>query len=281
MDLQLAGKVVFITGASGGIGREIARVFAEEGALLALHANTNLKWLEDFVRQRGWQDRALCVKADVADPAAVDAAMQAAAGRFGRVDICVANAGKWPLESLMLHQVSPARLRQVMDANLFGAIWTARAFMAQLKTRADSHGSSMTFIGSTAGRFGEAMHADYAISKAGLYGLVRSLKNEVTRLDPFGRVNMVEPGWTVTEMARQALDTPGNIERLSRTMALRQLARAVDIARAVAVLSSPAASRHISGEVITVSGGMEGRLLWQSDEIDEAAIRARARSDAT
>lgn len=281
MDLQLSGKVVFITGASGGIGREMARVFADEGALLALHANTNIKWLEEYVRQSGWQDRTITLKADVADPAAVDAAMQAAVKRFGRVDICVANAGKWPIESKLLHEVSEQRMRQVLDANLYGAIWTARAFMAQLKPRPDQHGSSLTFIGSTAGRFGEAMHTDYAISKAGLYGLTRSLKNEIARIDPFGRVTMVEPGWTVTEMARQALDTPGNISGLARTMSLRQLARAVDIARMVAVLSSPSASRHVSGEVVTVSGGMEGRTLWQAGDIDESAIRARARNEDT
>ena len=149
--------------------------------------------------------------------------------------------------------------------------------MGQLRARDDGHGASLTFIGSTAGRFGEAMHSDYSTSKAGMYGLVRSLKNEVVKLDPFARVNMVEPGWTVTEMAREALDQPGKITGIAKTAALRQLARADDIARAVMMLSSPGASRHITGEVITVAGGMEGRTLWQPDEIDEEAIRKRVR----
>lgn len=277
MDLQLADKVVFITGASGGIGRELARVFAAEGAKLALHANTNIAWLRVFIAQSGWADRAIAVQADVADRAAVETAMQAAVQRFGRVDVCVANAGKWPPEDQLIHNLPEERLRRVLDTNLYGAIWTARAFFAQLKPRTDKQGSSLTFIGSTAGRFGEPMHVDYAVSKAGLYGLVRALKTEIARVDPFGRVNMVEPGWTVTEMAREALDKPGNIERIVRTMPLRQLARAVDIARVVAALSSPAISRHVSGEVVTVAGGMDGRTLWQNADIDEAAIRARAR----
>src|SRR5690606_21452281 len=125
--------------------------------------------------------------------------------------------------------------------------------------------------------FGEAMHSDYAASKAGLVGLVRSLKNEIVKLEPFARVNMVEPGWTVTEMAREALSTPGKITHIAKTSALRQLGRAVDIARTVVMLSSPAVARHITGEILTVAGGMEGRTLWQPEDIDEDAIRRRVK----
>jgi 3-oxoacyl-[acyl-carrier protein] reductase len=87
---------------------------------------------------------------------------------------------------------------------------------------------------------------------------------------------MVEPGWTVTEMAREALNVPGKIAHIAKTASLRQLARADDIARAVVMLSSPV-SRHITGEVITVAGGMEGRTLWAEKDIDEESIRRRAR----
>lgn len=279
MNLELTDKVVFITGASGGIGRALARVFAAEGCKLALHGNSNIGWLREFIGQQGWQKSAIALQADIADYPAVEAAMQAAAKHFGRVDVCVANAGKWPQPDEMIHQISPQRMRNTIDVNLYGAIWTARAFFAQLKPRPDQHGASLTFIGSTAGRFGERGHVDYSLAKAGLYGLVRTLKNEIVQLDPFGRVNMVEPGWTVTEMAREALDREGTIKRVVKTMPVRQLARAADIARMVAVLSSPAASRHVSGEVVTVAGGMEGRLQWADVDIDEAAIRNRARTE--
>ena len=277
MDLLLNGKTAFITGASGGIGRALARAFADEGCNLVLHANSNLAWLEDFIGKQDWRDRALAVQADVSDPEGVQRAMDEGLKRFGRVDVCVANAGRWPPEDYLLSEMPVERFRQTIAVNLLGAAWTARAFMGQLRARDDGHGASLTFIGSTAGRFGEAMHSDYSTSKAGMYGLVRSLKNEVAKLDPFARVNMVEPGWTVTEMAREALDQPGKITGIAKTAALRQLARADDIARAVVMLSSPGASRHITGEVITVAGGMEGRTLWQPDEIDEEAIRKRVR----
>jgi len=277
MDMLLRDKTVFITGASGGIGRALARAFAAEGAKLLLHANSNADFLTTLIRDEDWGDRALAVTADVADPDAVRACVQQGVERFGRVDCCVVNAGVWPPEDLPLHRLPPQRVRRTLEVNLLGAMWTAAAFMDQLTPHAEGHGAALTFIGSTAGRFGEAGHADYSVSKAGMYGLVRTLKNEVVRLDPFARVNMVEPGWTVTEMAREALDTPGAIARIGRTMALRRLARAEDIARAVLVLSSPAASAHVTGEVITVAGGMEGRTLWQESDIDEAAIRNRAR----
>ena len=277
MDLQLTGKTAFITGASGGIGRALARAFAEEGCNLALHANSNLDWLRKFIDAQPWNERAIAVQADVANPDAVQQAMDQAVTRFGRVDICVANAGRWPKEDQLLSELSIERFRQTLEVNLLGAAWTARAFMRQLKPRDDGHGAALTFIGSTAGRHGEPMHCDYSASKAGMYGLVRSLKSEVVRLDPFARVNMVEPGWTVTEMAREALDQPGKIAQIVKTVSLRQLARAADIARAVLMLSSPGASRHISGEVLTVAGGMEGRTIWNESDIDEAAIRKRAR----
>ena len=275
MDLQLAGKTVFITGASGGIGRALSRAFAEEGCNLALHANSNLDWLREFIAEQDWKDRALAVQADIRDAAAIQRAMDEACERFGRVDTCVANAGKWPKPDELLSEMSAERFADTVSVNLVGAAYTAAAFMRQIKPH--EHGSALTFIGSTAGRFGEAMHSDYSAAKAGLLGLVRSLKNEVVKLDPFARVNMVEPGWTVTEMAREALNEPGKITHIAKTASLRQLGRAVDIARAVVMLSSPAVSRHISGEVITVAGGMEGRTLWSPDDIDEDAIRKRVK----
>jgi 3-oxoacyl-[acyl-carrier protein] reductase len=294
MDLQLTGKTVFITGASGGIGRALARAFAAEGCNLALHANSNLTWLREFIDKQSWKDRAIAVQADVKDAAAVDAAMSQAVERFGRVEICVANAGKWPRPDELLSDMSPERFADTVQVNLFGAAYTARAFMKQLSAEVGggrlevgkgksptTHlqpptSAALTFIGSTAGRFGEAMHCDYSAAKAGLHGLVRSLKNEIVKLDPFARVNMVEPGWTVTEMAREALNVPGKIAHIAKTASLRQLARADDIARAVVMLSSPL-SRHITGEVLTIAGGMEGRTLWSEKDIDEDSIRKRAR----
>ncbi len=278
MDLELGGKVVFVTGAGGGIGRALAEAFAEEGASVALHANKSAKSLDAWVREQRLGDRALTVAADTTKPAEVREAMEKARARFGRVDVCVANAGVWTPEPKLLHEADEARIRSTIETNLLGSLWTARAFMEALAKsgpRKDGHGASLVFIGSTAGRFGEKWHAEYSASKAGLYGLLRSLKNEIVELDPFARVNLIEPGWTVTHMARPALDQAGVISKVVRTMPLRQLARAKDIARAALFLASPAASRHVTGEVLTVAGGMEGRALWEASDVDEESVRRR------
>ena len=79
--------------------------------------------------------------------------------------------------------------------------------------------------------------------------------------------------------AREALEREGAVERVCRTQSLRQLGRAVDVARTVAFLCSDA-SRHLSGQVITVAGGMEGRMLWDAADIDEDAVRHRVRTGA-
>jgi len=117
-------------------------------------------------------------------------------------------------------------------------------------------------VSSTAAVFGEANHADYAAAKAGMaYGLTHSLKNEIVRLAPLGRVNCVCPGWTDTPMAAGHTDDPAAVHRATATMALRKVARPEDIAAAIVFLTSDRLAGHISGAVLTIAGGMEGRLL--------------------
>ncbi len=246
---------VLITGASGGIGRALAEVFAETGARLILAAHRNRRALEDHVAGRPWRDRATVLALDVTDPAAVAAALGA-----GPVDVCIANAAIGPVEDVPLHAMAEARIRSVVEVDVLGAIFTARAFLAALaRTGAREGGASLIFIGSTAGRFGEAGHAEYAASKAALHGLMLSLKNEIVRLDPHGRVNLVEPGWTRTPMIDVDLEAAA-IQRTLATMPLKRLAEPEDVARAALWLASPAA-RHVTGQVLTVAGGMEGRVV--------------------
>ncbi len=279
MVTDLAGLSVFLTGASGGIGRAIARAFFAEGCQLALGAHTRVGELERLARAEGWAERALLLECDVSDAHATQAAFDAARARFGRIDVVVACAGVWPRADEALHTMSLERLERTVAVNLMGAVHTLRAFakgLAEDGPRADGRGASAVLIGSTAARFGERDHSDYSLAKAGLYGLLASMAVELPRLDPFARVNLVEPGWTVTEMAREALADDRAVERVAATLPLRQLARAEDVARAVVVLASPALSRHVTGQTLTVAGGMQGRLLWSADQLDAAAIRQRS-----
>ena len=279
MRTDLDGLTLFLTGASGGIGREIARAFASEGCRLALAGHTRTEELAELARAEGWGQGALFLSFDASDPGETERAFDAARERFGRIDLVVPCAGAWPPVDLLLHEIPLERLQRTVAANLLAPTYTLRAFLRALEAdgpRADGRGAAAVLVGSTAARFGERGHADYALAKAGLYGLLQTLKNELPRLDPFARINLVEPGWTVTEMARPALSDDNTVRRVVRTMALRQLAAAEDIARAVLTLASPALSRHVTGQVLTVAGGMEGRLLWENDDIDPDRVRGRS-----
>jgi NAD(P)-dependent dehydrogenase (short-subunit alcohol dehydrogenase family) len=131
MDLELRDKVVFVTGASGGIGRALAEEFAAEGAKLALTGNDAFAALDQWVKGTEVRD-ALALKCDTTVPEQVDAAMEAARARFGRVDVCIANAGRWTSEFALAHQATPDRIRKNIEINLLGSFWTARAFMSAL-----------------------------------------------------------------------------------------------------------------------------------------------------
>jgi 3-oxoacyl-[acyl-carrier protein] reductase len=155
-------------------------------------------------------------------------------------------------------QLPLERWEHTLRQNLTATFLTARAFLREVER--NGHGN-LVLVGSTAGRFGEAGHADYAAAKSAIQvGLLLSLKNEIVRVAPNGRVNAVAPGWTISPMTRGKLD-PEVVERISRTMALRKVATADDIARAVLVLASDELSGHVSGELVTVAGGMEGRTI--------------------
>ena len=283
MKTGLTDLGVLITGASGGIGQALARAFYDEGCRLALHANGNLDKLETFVDEAGFdRSRVRCGRADVKDLEAFETFVADARSAVGRLDVCVVNAGIWPAESVPLHEMPPQRIREVVDVNLRGAVWTMRSFLrgvAEDGPRVDGRGISICMIGSTAARFGEAGHAEYSLTKAAMYGILRSVKNEIVQVDPYGRINLVEPGWTVTEMARGTIEGPGVIERVNQTMPVRQLARPEDIATSVVFLSSPGLARHVTGEVMTVAGGMEGRVLWEPAQIDADAVRRRLDED--
>lgn len=245
MDLGLAGARALVTGASGGIGQAVARTLAAEGAEVLVHFHRN----EDAAGRLAEEIGGTPVQADLREEAEVDALFAAA----GRLDACVANAGVWPSEPAPVAAMELARWRATLDANLTATFLTARGFARSL---AGGPGA-LVLVASTAGRFGEAGHADYAAAKAAIgQGLALSLKNELAP----ARVNVVAPGWTVSPMTEDAL-TEDVVAHVTATMALRKVARTEDVAAAVAFLCSERAAGHVTGEVVTVAGGMEGRLL--------------------
>lgn len=157
-----------------------------------------------------------------------------------------------------LWELSLERWEETVRQNLTATFLTARGFLREVAR--NGHGS-LVLVGSTAGRFGEAGHADYAAAKSALQaGLLLSLKNEIARIAPLARVNAVAPGWTVSPLTRGLVDDEA-VRRTSRTMALRKVARPEDVAAQVVVLASDVLSGHVSGELVTMAGGMEGRVV--------------------
>ena len=251
METGLAGKRVLVTGASGGIGSACARAFAAEGAEVVVHYNRGRDRAQTLAGELG--SGAVVAGADLTSEADVERLFS----DTGRLDVCAAVAGAWPSEDVPVWELPLERWRATLDANLTATFLTARGFLRQLEGRP----GSLVLVGSTAGSFGEAGHADYAAAKSALMvGLVLSLKNEVVRRHPGVRVNAVAPGWTESPMTRGHV-SDDQVRRISRTMALRKVAQPEDVARQVVVLASDELSGHVTGQVVTVAGGMEGRVV--------------------
>jgi 3-oxoacyl-[acyl-carrier protein] reductase len=251
METELAGKRVLVTGASGGIGSACARAFAAEGAEVVVHYHRGRERAEVLAAELG---RAGVIGADLTREEEVGRLFAEA----GRLDVCAAVAGVWPAEDVPVWELPLERWRATLDANLTSTFLTARGFLRQLEGD-----GALVLVGSTAGIFGEAGHADYAAAKSAvLGGLLLSLKNEVVRRAPRARVNAVAPGWTESEMTRGHVSEE-QVRRVSRTMALRKVAQPEDVARQVVVLASPELSGHVTGQVVTVAGGMEGRVVHE------------------
>jgi 3-oxoacyl-[acyl-carrier protein] reductase len=275
METQLRGRVVVITGASGGIGLAMARHFAAEGARVVLHYHRGRTNIAALQSELGGVE-SLAVQADLRREPEVRKLFVKAVKRFGRVDTLVANAGSWETRDVPLHRMPLRQWRQTLDGVLTNTFLTVREF---LRLVARQKRGNTVLIASTAAVFGEAGHADYAAGKAAIaYGLTRSLKNEIARIAPHtrsycgGRVNCICPGWTVVPRLAAKLSDARRIRKVTATMALPQLARPADIANAAVFLASDVLARHITGQTMVIAGGMEGRWLWEPDEVDPAVV---------
>ncbi len=255
MDTELRGKGVLVTGGASGMGAATVRAFAEEGARVAVHYRTK----EEPARALAAALGGVALRAELTSEAEVDALIPEAVKALGRLDVLVANAGHWPPPDEPVWRMSLERWRRTLAENLDSVFLTCRAFLRHVET---TKTGSLVLVSSTAGLFGEAGHSDYAAAKGALAsGFVKSLKNELGRIAPMARVNVVCPGWTEVERNRAKLQDPVFLSRVTRTMALRKVGQPEDVARVIVTLASDRISGHVTGEVVTVAGGMEGRVL--------------------
>ncbi|MCH2180828.1 MAG: SDR family oxidoreductase [Mariniblastus sp.] len=263
METGLDSKKVVITGASGGIGQALVRGFADEGARVAIHYFRGQQSAQQLAEE--FPD-SITVGADLRSETEVCRMFEQIEQDLGAPDILIANAGFWPAPDTPIHEMSLEQWNDTLAANQTSAFLCAREFLACC-VRRSIETPSIVLVGSTAGAVGEAGHGDYATAKGGLMsGLLNSLKNEIPRLIPGGRINAVCPGWTLTPMAEKLTADAGVMQRVLQTIALQKVGRPEDVASAVMFLASQRLAGHITGQNLFVSGGMEGRVLYDSHE---------------
>ncbi|MDZ4861408.1 MAG: 3-oxoacyl-ACP reductase family protein [Candidatus Hydrogenedentes bacterium] len=244
MSRALENKVAFITGASRGIGAEIARRLAREGAIVAFtYSSSPQKAAEVATEIEAPGGRALAIQADSADADALKKAIQQTVQAFGRLDVMVNNAGVAPIAKL--EKFSLADLDRLIAINIRAAF-----VGAQEASRHMVEGGRIITIGScTAERMPFAGGAPYAMSKAALVGLVRGLARD---LGPRGiTVNNIQPGPIDTDMC--PANGPAN-EGMRSLLALNRYGNVEDVAGLVAYIAGPE-SGFITGASLTVDGG--------------------------
>ncbi len=246
----LTNKIAIVTGASSGIGRATAKLFAEAGAKLVVTARrqAELDALVGEITSAGGE--AVAHAGDIREEALAKALVEIATAKFGGLDIGFNNAGSLGEMGPTPH-VSLQGWRDTIDTNLTSAFLAAKYQLPAMLARG---GGSLiftgTFVGHTAGMPGLAA---YAASKAGLVGLTQAL---ATEFGPQGvRVNAILPGGVDTPMGRVVANTPEARNFVEGLHALKRIAAPEEIARSVLYLASDAAS-FVTGTALLVDGGV-------------------------
>lgn len=243
MKIDLAGRAALVTGASRGIGREIARALAGAGAKVACVA-TNQELLDSLVAEIG--GGAVAFKCDVSKPAEIEATVEKAAQALGGLDILVNNAGV-TRDNLLL-RIKEEDWDTVLDTNLKGPflfIKAAGRFLLRSKA------GRIVNISSVSGVLGNAGQANYSASKGGLIALTKTAARELGSRGVC--VNAVAPGFINTDMAAKV--DPKIVEGVVSSLPLRRVGESRDVAAAVLFLASDLAA-YITGQVLGVDGGM-------------------------
>jgi 3-oxoacyl-[acyl-carrier protein] reductase len=243
-DMILKEKIALVTGAGQGIGAETARLFAKEGAKVAV-----ADWNEAGARAVAAEiaklgGEALPFRCDVSDRAAVFAMVDQIVRAWGRVDILINNAGITRDKSAL--KMEPHQWDQVLGVNLSGAFHCVQACGAHMK----EHQWGRIVSASSVSAFGNFGQANYAATKAGLVGLTRTLAIEFARYHV--TVNAIAPGFIRTAMT-EAIPEEIRLESIKRIPVGRE-GEPYDIARVYLFLASPESS-FITGQLFVIDGG--------------------------
>jgi 3-oxoacyl-[acyl-carrier protein] reductase len=242
------GRAVLVTGGSRGIGRAVARAFAEQGDRVAVHWGASRDRAEQVLAELPGSGHVL-VQADMTDPAAVGAMVDTAADELGGLDVLVNNAGVFrahpPLSTS--YDEWQAAWAETLSVNLVGA---ANATFRAVPHLVAAGGGAVVNVSSRGAFRGEPNNPAYGASKAGLNAFAQSM---ALALAPQGiSVTCVAPGFVQTEMAREVLDGPGG-DAVRAQSPLGRVARPEEVAAAVVWLASPGA-RFSTGTIVDVNG---------------------------
>jgi 3-oxoacyl-[acyl-carrier protein] reductase len=247
--MTLKDQIAIVTGGSRGIGRAIVTALAKEGAKVAFVYKGSAeaaKALELEITAAGGAARAY--QADVADPAAAERVVEAVLAEWGRVDILVNNAGV--IRDKLFLQMDPEDWKAVIDTNLTGSFAFCKAVAKQMAFKQRS--GRIINVSSIAAEHVNVGQSNYAASKGAINSLTRVLAVELGRRNVL--VNAVAPGFIETDMSQAVRNLAGE-DNLKKLIPVRRLGKPEDIAAVVVFLAGPAAA-YITGQVITVDGGL-------------------------
>ena len=244
---MLKGKIALVTGASRGIGRQIAISMAREGALVIVNYNGSAARAEETVKEiteSGGQAEA--VQCNVSDYAAVEEMMKYVIGKYKRLDVLVNNAGI--TKDNLLMKMGEEDFDAVIGINLKGAFNCTKHVSRQMLKQ---KGGRIINISSVSGVMGNAGQANYCASKAGVIGLTKSVARELGSRGI--TVNAIAPGFIDTEMTEVLSEDVK--KAMGEQIPLKRFGRTEDVAETAVFLASDRAA-YITGQVINVDGGM-------------------------
>jgi NAD(P)-dependent dehydrogenase (short-subunit alcohol dehydrogenase family) len=244
---DVEGRVAVVTGASSGLGARFARVLSERGARVVLAARREDR-IAELATELG-EERALAVPTDVSDEASLRALIAAAAGRFGRVDVLVNNAGI--SKSLPALEESNDDFRRVVEVNLVGLFAACRE---AARVMVEQGSGSIVNVASALGLVGVGRipQASYAASKGGVVNLTRELAAQWARRGV--RVNAVAPGWFRSEMTETMFSDERSMRFIERTVPMGRPGTESELDGVLLFLASDASS-YVTGQTLVVDGG--------------------------
>ncbi|MGG7565192.1 SDR family NAD(P)-dependent oxidoreductase [Rhodovulum sp. DZ06] len=250
---DVRGKVALVTGAGFGLGRAIAEALASGGARLALIDRDEAALAAACAALRDAGAEALALPGDVTDPGAVPAAAASARARWGRIDICVANAGVSDRTGALFHEADPAEFARVQAVNLDGMVHTCRAVLGGMAAQGSGKVILVASMWGHAAPAGLSPRPAYAATKAAAVGLARELGVQYA---PHGvQVNALCPGFFRTETRPRS---PEQEAQFAAYTPAGRIAEAAEIKGAALFLASPA-SDFVTGTSLVIDGGVLAR----------------------